>query len=102
MSGINTHYNDKFEHLSDLEAYVCPFSAVEAALDPGFCLTTDARVCADAKLSADGINKGANETGIRRYRSFARHAERLGYTVRYIKNSVHGLTEDELNALVGA
>ncbi|MGD0609335.1 MAG: hypothetical protein ABSA53_37875 [Streptosporangiaceae bacterium] len=53
------------------------------------------------KLSADGISKGANETGIRRYRSFARHAERLGYTVRYIKNSVHGLTEDELNALVG-
>lgn len=35
------------------------------------------------QLSANGVNKGANESGLKRYRSFARHAGRLRYEVCY-------------------
>jgi hypothetical protein len=53
-----------------------------------------------AKLSGDGSNKGANETGLRRYRSFARTAARLGYEIRYAGLG-SSLTEDEFAELAG-
>jgi hypothetical protein len=49
-----------------------------------------------AKLEADGANKGTNEAGIRRYRSFARAAARLGHSVRYdARGSTNSLTADQ-------
>jgi hypothetical protein len=51
---------------------------------------------------ADGVNKGANETGLKRYRSFRKHTDKLGIKVTFVgglyQNSVP--TEDALNALL--
>lgn len=35
------------------------------------------------RLVSDGVNGGVNETGLRRYRSFRRAAEKLGLDVEY-------------------
>jgi hypothetical protein len=49
-----------------------------------------------AKLEADNTNGGRNEAGIRRYRSFARAAARLGHSVRYdVKGYTNSLTADQ-------
>lgn len=36
-----------------------------------------------AYLSTDGVNKGKNESGLKRYRSLRRHLDRLGITAEY-------------------
>ncbi len=51
------------------------------------------------KLSPDAVNRGVNEAGLRRYRSFARHAARLGYRVVYAATYGNSLTEGEFTAL---
>jgi hypothetical protein len=38
----------------------------------------------DAKLKANGINGGVNETGLKRYRSLRKHLARLGYSISYV------------------
>jgi hypothetical protein len=54
--------------------------------------------------SPDGVNQGINEAGIKRYRSFRRHCERLGipvqFTVPRFVNAV--LSEDHLERLLAA
>lgn len=37
----------------------------------------------DAQLTANDSNGGANEAGIKRYRSLRKHLDRLGYTVEF-------------------
>jgi hypothetical protein len=37
-----------------------------------------------ARLMADGVNKGVNESGLKRAASFLKHAARLGYEVRLL------------------
>lgn len=36
-----------------------------------------------AELTPNGSNRGVNETGLKRFRSFLKAAERLGHTVEY-------------------
>jgi hypothetical protein len=54
------------------------------------------------QLRADGVNKGVNETGVKRYRALRRHAERLGYTVEWTTPFANSLTEDELERRLSA
>lgn len=53
-------------------------------------------------FTADGVNGGVNETGLKRYRSFRRNARRLGIPVIFVNreygNSV--TSEDQLEALL--
>lgn len=50
-----------------------------------------------AYLMANGVNGGRNETGIKRYHTFVRAAERLGYAVEYDATAyANSLTEAEL------
>lgn len=56
------------------------------------------------KLAADDINGGANETGIKRYRSILRKAEQLGVAVEYndpgtVSNVYR--TRDDFHAAIG-
>lgn len=58
----------------------------------------------DAKIAADGVNGGRNETGIKRLATFRRAAERLGYDVVYRPpgTAAQGwLTEDEYEEALG-
>jgi hypothetical protein len=50
-----------------------------------------------AKIKADDVNGGRNETGIRRYRSFSKAAEKLGFAVEYDANAFgNSLSVEEL------
>lgn len=46
-------------------------------------------VSCQATLQADGVNRGVNETGLRRYRAVLAAAERLGLTVAYVPQAGH-------------
>lgn len=52
-------------------------------------------VYVQGKLSADGINGGRNEAGIKRFRSFERAAAKLGHSVTYSTSNPHDLTADQ-------
>ena len=49
-----------------------------------------------AQLAADGVNGGRNETGIRRFKSLLKAAEKLGLTVEFVQSSSHMLSEAEI------
>ena len=57
-----------------------------------------------AKLLADGTNGGRNESGVRRYRSLRKHAQRLGVAVEWkASRSVNVYqTEEEFEAALTA
>jgi hypothetical protein len=62
--------------------------------------TTRGLVTFTANLAADDVNKGHNEAGVRRYRSFRRTAERLGHSVTYSRPYTNSLTAEQLAALL--
>lgn len=49
-----------------------------------------------ASIAADGVNGGRNEAGIKRYHTFRRTAEKLGYGLAYVPRFGNSLTEAEL------
>lgn len=54
-----------------------------------------------AKLSADRVNGGVNEAGMRRWRSFTRNAAKAGYVLRYSARYGNSLTAAEFAELTG-
>jgi hypothetical protein len=54
-----------------------------------------------AKIKADDVNGGRNETGIRRYRSFSKAAEKLGFIVEYDPKAFgNSLTTEQLEETI--
>lgn len=51
-----------------------------------------------ARISADGVNGGTNEAGIKRYRSFRKHLDRHGIEVNWRMRYANAWTEAELEA----
>ncbi len=52
------------------------------------------------RLSADGVNGGFNETGVKRYRSFRKQIEKLGHTAEWTMSYRNSLTEQDLEDLL--
>lgn len=55
----------------------------------------------DARLMADGVNGGRNETGIRRYRSVRKTLAILDAKVEWTMNYTNSLTEEVVQVLLG-
>lgn len=56
----------------------------------------------DVDLRSNGVTGEVNETGIRRYRSFRKHAARLGFDTEWVMRYVNSITEDQLEELIAA
>lgn len=58
-------------------------------------------VAIDVKLTATEVTGSENETGIKRFRSFLKNCEKLGFEVEYKRTFGNSLTEQEAREVIG-
>lgn len=73
---------------------------VEHRADPREVTMEVGYVSITVKLAADGVNGGTNEYGLRRFRSFLRTCQRLGYATQYTTPYSNSLSAAEYQRLV--
>jgi hypothetical protein len=97
-AGVRANYLSGCEYDVDLVTFRGPVPADKR--HPWQCGLVTWRVY----LSEDGVNKGRNETGLKRYRTLRKHLGRLGITAEWDVRNVHTLNRvdgfDHLAALI--